>query len=686
MKFPYSWLNAYLPTKKSATEVADALTQIGLEVDHLDLSGKDPLFSVSLTPNLAHCNSIRGIARELSAFFDQKIERKTTKLKEKGDSIENLISVLVVDKEHCPRYSCRLLTNVNVAPSPSWLCERLEGCGIRPVNNVVDITNLVMLELGQPLHAFDYDRLEGGAITVRHPKKGETLKALDQTEVELEGEMLLICDKKKPIAIGGVIGGLNSEVSDTTTTLLLESAYFEPTQVRRASKKTALQTEASYRFERGVDPNGVLEALDYAASLIAEHCKADVAKGFIDSQATQFQPQEVKCRLSQINRILGTKLSVGEVVTILNRIDLKAIPAKDETITVFAPTYRHDLHDEIDLIEEVARFYGYDNLKKEEKPLYRSGDLLDSAAYQFEKELRKTLLRLGLFEFLTCDLISPTQAEMVLSKELATNALIHVMNPCSQDQSVMRPSLLPALLALIHHNGDHRMPDVAGFEIGRVHTKSGDQIVQQTVASIIMTGKQTPDHWQVKPKQVDFFALKGCVENLLEKESVDHVRFQPSSRHIFHPHRQATIKVEKQEIGVMGEIHPILLQQNGITHPVYFAELNVEDLATLKKSAVKMEPLQTFPGTSLDWTVTVKESVTFDEIVTAFDEKEIPLLQRFSILDVYHGEKLGSGWKNITMRFIYRDTTKTIALETAQECHHQITTSILEKLKEKAKE
>lgn len=679
MKFPFSWLKAYLPTEHSAEQVADALNQIGIEVEHLERVDDDIHFGVSLTPNLAHCNSVRGIARELCAYFDQKIVTPTFKLQQ-GKS-KSLISVKVEQSEHCPRYCCKILTNVTVKSSPDWLKKRIEACGMRSVNNVVDATNLVMLELGQPLHAFDLEKIEGGQVCVRPPRREEKITTLDGTEHYPIDEMLLICDAKKPIAIAGVMGSVQSEVSETTSSILLESAYFEPTQVRRTSKRTGIQSEASYRFERGVDPESVIEALDMGASLIAELSDATVDSGVVDVTDASFEPRKVSCRLTQVNRILGTKLAMNEVTEIFRRIQLRVLTSKQDTMTVSIPLYRHDINYEIDLIEEVARFYGYDNLKRRNRPLFRTSKLSDAPLFRFEKDVRKTLLRSGLTECLCCDLISPKQAEMMISKQLPASSLIHVLNPRSQDQSVLRPSLMPGLLAVAKHNYDHAMQTILAFEIGRIHYKSKDQSIEQSAASIIMTGDLNPKHWSGKSKEINFFSLKGVVENILDHLKIENVELQSSAYPSFHPHRQATLTVNGIDIGVIGQLHPSMIDFEA---PIFFAELHLEDLAQLTRNETKMKPLSIYPSTSFDWTVKVVDELSAKQLLSLLDKQNEPLLKSVTVLDLYHGEKVGSGWKNITLRFIYRDQKKTISHQLAQAAHDKITSAILDELKEKA--
>ena len=678
MKIPFDWLKEFVATKHTEQEVAALLTTVGLEVDGID----NGVLEVSLTPNLAHAASIRGTARELAALTLEPLNLPQFSLKEScSDATEKNITVSVENPTACPRYACRLITGVRVQPSPSWLQNRLALCGMRSVNTVVDVTNLVLLELGHPLHAFDFDKLEEKRVVVRNAKNGESITTLDGKEHYPTEDTLLICDGKKPVAIAGIMGSLNSEVSDGTTTVLLESAYFEPTQVRRAAKRMGIRTEGSYRFERGADPNGVLEALERATALICELTGGSALKGAVDIKSTVFLPRPLSCRLSRANKLLGTHLAMGEVETLFQRLRLKVTKVEDDLISVMAPTYRHDLHQEIDLIEEIARLYGYDNIHKKEKAFYRAGELPDSPEYVFGKQVRCRLVAEGLQEFLTCDLISQAQAALMGTDIFPSRSLIKLLNPHSADQSVMRPSLLPGILSVIKSNADHDMDSIAGFEVGRIHFTEKGRYFEPSVLSIVLTGERTPPHWTNKGEKVDFFDLKGIVENLCLAFKIADLSFSPSHFSNFHPKRQATIKIGKVDVGMVGEVHPTTLKESGLKHPVYFAELNLDDIQQCIAPTIRMKPLPQYPASTRDWTVTVADPVGSGQILNWIRQIPSTLLESVSLLDVYKSETLGSELKNVTIRLIYRDSQKTVSLSTVDEEHQRLVAKVTEFLK-----
>lgn len=678
MKLPLSWLKKLLPTKLSTQEIADTLTIVGLEVDGIEQIAGDEVFEIALTPNLAHCASVRGVARELAAVTQETLAPSEKVAVTRSGTTD--VTVLIENAEGCPRYACQEISGVKVGPSPKWLEERLEQCGIRSVNNVVDVTNLVMMELGHPLHAFDLETIAEKKIVVRNTKKGEKLTTLDEKEHVPSEEMLMICDGKGPIAIAGVMGTAHTEVSEKTTSVLLEAAYFEPTHVRRAASRLDVRTEASYRFERGVNPGGVREALEKATSLICELTGGEATGEAIDIEKQTFTPKRVSCREAQVNRILGTQLAGGEIETIFTRLGLNVCGNKEGVIEVEVPTYRHDVHAEIDLIEEVARLYGFDNIQTGETALYRTGKLPHAPEYVFERKLRETLRGSGLQELLTCDLISPEHTDVVAPDCMPSRSVVKLLNPHSEAQSVLRPSLLPGLLRVVKLNEDHGTQTVAGFELGRLHFKGKERYFEPTVASIVLAGERSALHWEGKSATYDFYDLKGIVENLLSSLKCESPCFTTSSYENFHPGRQAVVSVGEIELGIVGEVHPKTLKAMDLDRPVYFAELNVEDLARITTSDVRMTPLPQYPASSRDSTLTVDEEVEVGTLLSSIEKMGAKLLESVMVLDVYRSKNLGSNRKNVTLRFVYRDQEKTLSVDAIDKTHRRITEQLNEDL------
>lgn len=648
--------------------------------DLADLCGED-IIEISLTPNLGHCFSLLGVVRELAALNQLTYSLPEPQIKEAADSIENRSSLDVQDKQLCPRYACRVIRGVKVGPSPAWLKSRVESCGMRSINNIVDATNLVMMERGHPLHAFDLGKLSGG-IVVRPAQEGERFVTLDEQERTLKAGMLLICDKKQAVAIAGVMGGLNSEVSESTTDLLLESAYFDATSVRRTSKALGLGTEASRRFERGTDLENVIPALERAAALIAELSGGEVLAGRLDSRPEPAPLKEIRCRVARINALLGLNLSQSEVEDFLTRLEFKCIELEPGVINVTVPSYRNDVSLEEDVAEDVGRIYGYDRFPRD-LARYTSCPLPHSRDYLFERELRHILIGQGLQELMTCDLIGPSLMGLVKEQQLTGRHLIKVTNPTSVEQSILRPTLLPGLLEVVKHNVDHQHPNLAAFEVGKVHFKSddGDFLEQPTVA-IVMTGQATEGHWSREAPDFDFFDLKGRLEALFEALGIPEsaIDFERSKHANFHPGRQADIFLDQLDIGVIGEIHPATQGQLDVPQRIFFAELELAPLYTRRITNPQMEELANFPGSERDWTLTLSKDLSAAALLAAVDKVPSKLLNRRQIISVYESADLGQDRHNVTLNFLYRHANKTLAQEAVDREHDRVVQGVLAEL------
>ncbi|ADI38891.1 phenylalanine--tRNA ligase subunit beta [Waddlia chondrophila] len=652
-------------------EFADRI-QVGADIS--EIYG-DTVLEISLTPNLGHCASVLGVVRELAAMTGKQYRLPAIKIEENEEEAFEAVSVEVACFEKCPRYACRVIKGVKVGPSPDWLQKKLLACDQRPVNNVVDATNYVLMEMGHPLHAFDYDLLEERRIVVRTAQEGEAFVSLDEKRRVLTSDDLLICDGKKPVAIAGVMGGLNSEVHEGTVNILLESAYFEAAGIRRTSKRLALQTEASRRFEREADPNQVLAALDRAAVLIKEISGGEICRGVVDVKQKDFSPKEVKCRLSRVNAVLGTQLGMSEVNDLFTRLEFGVKWDGKDTFTLTIPTYRADINSEVDLIEEVARIYGFDNIPKPSS-YFTSSDMPHAPIFVFEREIRRRLMAEGLQELLTCDLIGPKLQEAVNGPIMPPENIVKVLNPVSVEQSILRTSLLPGLLQVAKHNYDHECRNLSGFEIGRIHFKEEGRFKEQSMAGVLLMGNRHPDHWERKKDGADFFDLKGIVESLLLETGVLDYQFRSGNLHFFHPGRQGSLCIGEQEVGILGEIHPTILRRMDLSNKVYYAEIDLHLLYQMRQSRRLMEPMPVYPASDRDLTVTVEENVAIQEILEVISSVKSRLLENVSLIDIYRGEKVGESKKNVTLRFIYRNVKKTVSQEAVDAEHARITSQI----------
>jgi len=652
------------PEAAVGSDVAELYSEIVLEV--------------SLTPNLGHCMSIYGLARELSALLNIPLKIPSFSFAEEGESIDKCMQVTVIDHRQCPRYACRIVKGIRVGPSPEWLKKRIEVCGMRSINNVVDVSNLVLLEWGQPLHIFNYDAIAQKKIIVNSQTAFSVLETLDDVVRPIPPESLLICDAEKPLAFAGVMGGKSSAVSEQTQDVLIESAYFTAQAIRKSSKWLGLRTEAAQRYEKGINPNGVKDALNYAAYRLQQVAGGQIAPGVIDQKAHEFLPKKIACRIARVNALLGTQLSLREVASLLERLSM-SIEERQSELIVSVPTYRNDVSIEEDLIEEIARLYGYNQIQKP-IPVHVSSTIPPAQSAVFENAIRQRLIAEGLQEFLNCDLISPAQEEMLFESTLSKESCISVLHAKSAEQSVLRTSLLPGLLQVVKYNSDHYQRDIAGCEVGRVYFKQNGAFKEQAAAGIILSGKRAPYHWDPKPEECDFFDLKGIVENILTGLKIERFRFDPSHLHNFHPGRQAHVKIGDAIIGVMGEVHPKHIEKLDIGQKVLFAEWNLNELFLhLPEQKMVTDP-PLYPGSERDWTVTLKEELPIQAVFTIIQRASSRLLEKVSLLDLYKSEQIGKDKKNATFRFFYRDTERTLAFETVEREHARIIQAITDSL------
>ncbi len=658
MKLPLSLIQTYVKLDLPPEKIGEILTLLGIEVDAIEDAGQElTVFELSLTPNLGHCMSALGVARELSAALQIPLHRPPVSLP--ATSLD--IKVTVRDERLCPRYMCRLIENVKVGPSPSWLRHQLEACGQKSINNVVDIANFIMLKTGQPLHAFDYDLLEGNSLDIGPSSKDQKFMGLDGVERDVPAGTLLISDGKKPVAIAGIMGGANSAVSEKTRNVLLEAAYFDPISIRNSSRKIALRSESSQRFEKGVDPVGVEAALNEACQMMGGS-----VKGFVDIKKGPFHAKKLTLRYPRVNQILGTQLSAGEIDQIFVRLGFKV-----NNGVVEVPLYRADISEEIDLIEDVARIYGYNHIAKQ-TPKVTLSQIPNDPMFLFENEMRSKLSGFGLCEFLTCDLISPKLGEICHAITPKSMGFLKMAYSKSEEYSVLRTSLLPGLLQVVKGNLDQKNLSIGAFEIGRIHFLQNGKPVEVPMGAILLTGKAALPNWSHKSSDVDFFDLKGIVENLVNGT------FKPSHHITFHPGRQADIHVGDLIVGSLGEVHPSLLAQFNIDQKVYYAELHLPYLMHLKKTHLRMHPLPQFPSSERDWTVPLHPKVPIDQVFHLIHSIQSPLLEKVELIDLYHPE--GALQKNATFRFTYRDLLKTISFEEVESEHARIVNFVAKNL------
>lgn len=621
--------------------------------------------------------SILGIARELSTLLNIPLKETRISFQETGPKTETLLKINLLDKKQAPLFACRVLQDIQVKESPKWLQKKLQAYGVRSINTPIDIGNLVMLEHGQPLHIFDYDQIVGKTLTVTSHTDHAELITLDEAARNIPPSSILVLDEQGPVSFAGVIGGKRASVSSETRNIIIEAAYFTPEAIRASSKLLSLKTDASLRFEKGVDPSGIEKALNLAASLIQELCGGTLCEGILKEQAHSFEKKRITCRVEKINSLLGTDLSLRDIATFLSRSYLEIESESAHALTVLVPTFRGDLTAEIDLIEEVARVYGYNNIPQK-KTEHISSTLTDAPLFLLEKEIRDKMVGFGMQEVVTCDLISPEQAHLSLGNTLSPEALISVLSPSSLEQSVLRASLFPGLLEVVKYNNNHGFDTLHAFEVGRIHFKEKEDYIEYSSLGMILSGMGRPYHIDPKPIPVDFFDLKGILENLFSSLHLPEARFEPSHFPSLHPGKQARIFLGVEPIGILGEIHPKLTREMKFDAPLYFAEVSIDALLAHLPKEKRTKPIIPYPGSERDWTLTVAENVPVSHLLEAIDQRKSPFLEKVTLLDLYKSSQIGKDKKNVTLRFFYRDPSQTIAQNTVEEEHKKVIQAVAE--------
>ena len=623
----------------------------------------DTVVEFEITSNRPDCLSVIGLARETAISFDKPLSIPTPTVKElgDGDKIENYLSVKISDPDLCYRYAAKVVKNVKIAPSPLWLRMRLRAAGVRPINNIVDITNYVMLEYGQPMHAFDYAMLSGSAINVRRATDGELFKSLDDKDHVLDSTMLAICDEKKPCALAGVMGGANSEIKDSTTTVVFESACFSGPSVRVTAKKNGMRTESSARFEKGLDPENCMAGLLRACEMVQLLGAGDVVDGTIDVYPTKPEPTVLPLDVDKINKFLGTDISYDYMKSVLERLECKV---EGNKITV--PSFRADLTCMNDIAEEIIRIYGYNNIKS--TCIYAETTQGGrTPKQQFEVDTEHLLYGMGFDQIQTFSFISPKYYDKIrMDSDSALRKSIVISNPLGEDTSVMRTTALPSMMEVVARNINFSNEDVRLFEMATVYIPNEEYNAlpdENKVLTLAAYGKGE-----------DFYALKGVIENLLESAGIEKAKFESySSDKAYHPGRCAKI-VDKNGncLGVFGQIHPLTAQNYDINIPVYAAELSFDKIFDAADMTIDYKPLPKFPAVSRDFSFVCDEEVEVGTIEEVMAKAAGKLLEDIKLFDIFRGEKLGEGKKSVAFRVILRAPDRTLTVEEADKVSNKI--------------
>ncbi|MEZ5425485.1 MAG: phenylalanine--tRNA ligase subunit beta [Pyrinomonadaceae bacterium] len=677
MNISYNWLRDLIEIDLPPTELGEKLTAAGLAVEGIEPVGDDFIFDVDLTSNRSDCLSHRGMAREIGALTNARLKGIETEIPRKAPEDKDLVTIL--DPDLCHRFTARIIRNVKIAPSPEWLKKRLEAIGERAINNVADITNYVMHELGQPMHSFDLSQLAGGRIIVRRAVAGEKIKTLDEIERKLDPTMLAICDSEKPVAVGGVMGGFDSGITENTTDVLLEVAYFERTSIRQTSRNLNLTTEASYRFERGVDIENLIRASDRATDLICRLAGGEPGE-FVDVYPNKIDPIEIQVGdlTYATKRLTGLEVENAGIERILSALGIDKIGETKGGASYTAPTWRHDLAIEEDLVEEVARIVGYEKLETLIPPAIGAGEYQPNELRK--QQLRNTLADSGFFETLSYSFIDTKYDELFdfipnFLPENLNRKFVTIKDPIIEGSTRMRASLLPGLLEAVRVNFNHQRRDLKLFEFGKVFSaseKEGGLPRERELFSIVMTGNEMAAEKATPDRPFDFFDAKGAVETLPRALHTKNFEFAPKEFKHLRKGQSAEISFGGKPVGSIGRLNEALTTQFKFKQPVFVAEVDLRTILEKSEETFLYKPLPVFPGIVRDVSLLLKRSDNFRDLVAEIKNMNFELLTNVQFADIYEGKGVPEDSRSLTLRFEYRSAERTLLEEEVENVHSQI--------------
>ena len=664
---------------------------VGLAIDSVEQSEDDSVLDVEVPSNRPDCLSHVGIAREVAVITQGKVKNPESKSPAVAGKAVDFAAVVIDDLALCPRYAARIVRGVKIGPSPAWLAKRLHEIGQRPINNVADITNYVLHELGQPLHAFDLAKLKERKIIVRRANDGEKLKTLDGVDRALDTEMLIIADAEVPVALAGIMGGLASEISDTTTDVLIESAYFNPDSVRRTARKLGMDTEASRRFERGADCESLLTAQKRCIELICEIAGGVATEDAIDIYPNPLPERIVDLRTDQVEKLTSLKVAQTEMVRILVSLGFAPLDANDNAsvLRFVVPSWRGDVSIAEDLIEEVARHSGYDKITSELPPSNSSGEY--QPAERQRRRLRGALRDLGLDEAINFSFIDAAHDEVfqplpALATESEAAALVTLNNPILEGIARMRPTLLPGLLESLRHNLNHGIRDVRLFEIGRVFggfkpaTSSDELPSEREALALIATGGTIEEGYAQATREVDFYDLKGALEAAVDAMNVGPLGFEKAeAKHLRVGQAARIFKTDGTIIGCIGKLSESIAGSYKFRQPVYVAELDLGALLEEPEQPVQYKRLPRYPSVVRDVTLLVGRDVPFSELLKAADSEAVPDFAGATLVGTYEGKNIPEGKRSMTLRIEYRSLEGTLRDESIEERHRGLVDSLVKK-------
>ncbi len=677
MNISYNWLKDLVEISLLPKELAKKLTDAGLAVEGIHEFGDDFVFDIDLTSNRGDCLSHLGVAREIAVITNYEL--RITNEEDPQSAIRNPQLVSIEDADLCHRFTARIIRNVKIGASPEWLVKRLEAVGERSINNVADITNFVMHELGNPMHSFDLNKLAGNRLVVRRAKSGETIKTLDEVERKLDETMLAICDAEKPVAVGGVMGGFDSGISEETTDVLLEIAYFKRESIRQTSRKLKLSTEASHHFERGVDIENLIRASNRATDLICQ-LTGGTAGEFIDVYPTKFEQKVIESNDIQfaVKRLTGLVVEKAEILRTLDALGIKSEIRNPKSQIFNVPTWRHDLTIEEDLVEEVARIVGYDLIGEELPPAFGAGEYQPNETRKFH--LRQTLSNLGFDEAISYSFIDSKFDDTFalisgFVDENLDEKFVTLQDSIIEGAVRMRPSLLSGLLDAVRTNLNFQNRNLRLYEIGKVFSASSKENElpnERELLALVLTGNEVFENKAMAVREFDFFDAKGALESAIEATNAPNLTFKATDVKHLRKGQSAEIVLNGKAVGTIGRLSDEIANSYKFRQPVFVAEIDLETVLAEAEETILYHPLPVYPSVERDVSLLVKRHVSFTEIKQAIEKQGFELLKKVEFVDVYEGKGIADDERSLTVRLVYRSDERTLIDEQVETVHNQI--------------
>jgi phenylalanyl-tRNA synthetase beta chain len=687
MKVLLSWLREYVDIPYTVEELEDRLPMLGLGIEGVERLGDDAVVDLEIPANRGDLMSVLGVARELAAAGRTTVRPPVPRVTEAAEPVTERTGVDVQDTMLCPRFTARMIVDVRVGPSPAGIAQRLEASGVRAINNIVDVTNYVMLEMGQPMHAFDYDLLRGGRLVVRPGRPGEPLMTLDGVQRTLDPQTLVVADAERAGGVAGVIGGGNTEISERTTCVLLEAASWDPAMIRRTSRRLGVRTESSARFERGIDTAGILAVQDRAITLMQELAGGEILRGVIDVYPRPLSPRAVDLRWPAVGRLLGIDVPEDEGVAILRSLGFM-VERRSGILRVAVPFFRRDVEREEDLVEEVARHYGYDHIPAV-MPVEATAQGSVAPSLRVDELVRTTLVRAGLVEALTLSLTNAGALDALdLPLDHPWREMPALLNPMVEDHTHLRTTLLPGLLNAARANTNRGVADIRLFELGRTFHGVDGEIDERRRLAILMTGATQDGTWNLPPEAVTigFYHLKGVVEALLRELHVEGWTISPDCLPWLHPGRTARLSINGHVVGSLGELHPDVAAHYDLPAGVYLADLDMEAFLEYAQLTPRFTPVPRYPAVRRDVALLLARPVPSSEVVAVIRSAGGALLEEVRLFDVYEGAPVPAGERSLAFALTFRSPDRTLAADEVEARLTAIRDALRARLRAKIRE